>query len=50
MDVDCTAARHAGMRFLHAAWGYGPRPQGAEQLHHASEIGALARLDLAAAA
>lgn len=23
MDVDCDAARHAGMRFMHAAWGYG---------------------------
>jgi HAD superfamily hydrolase (TIGR01509 family) len=44
MDVDCAAARHAGMRFMHAAWGYGARPAGAPQLRAADEIGALARL------
>jgi N-acetyl-D-muramate 6-phosphate phosphatase len=44
MDVDCAAARGAGMRFLHAAWGYGPRPDGADQLASADEIGGLARL------
>jgi len=51
MDVDCAAARHAGMRFLHAAWGYGARPAGAAQLQRAEQIGDLVRLpaDLAAA-
>jgi HAD superfamily hydrolase (TIGR01509 family) len=44
MDVDCAAARGAGMRFLHAAWGYGPRPEGAAELRSAEEIGGLARL------
>jgi hypothetical protein len=47
MDVDCAAARGAGMRFLHAAWGYGPRPDGAVQLHSADEISGLARLGTA---
>lgn len=50
MDVDCAAARHAGMRFLHAAWGYGPRPAGAEQLRTPDEIGGLMRYDRRAAA
>jgi HAD superfamily hydrolase (TIGR01509 family) len=50
MDVDCTAARHAGMRFLHAAWGYGRRPEGAVQLRTPEEIGGLVRLDMQAAA
>lgn len=44
MDVDCDAARHAGMRFMHAAWGYGSRPEGVDQLRSAAEIGTLARL------
>jgi len=50
MDVDCAAARHAGMRFLHAAWGYGPRPAGAAQLRTPAEIGQLVRYDGRAAA
>lgn len=50
MDVDRDAARHAGMRFLHAAWGYGPRPAGAAQLHAPAEIAGLVRCDLPAAA
>ena len=50
MDVDCTAARHAGMRFLHAAWGYGRRPEGSAQLHTTAEIGDLVRLPLRDAA
>jgi N-acetyl-D-muramate 6-phosphate phosphatase len=41
MDVDCKAARAAGMRFLHAAWGYGARPDGAEQLRTPAELGSL---------
>ncbi len=41
MDVDREAARAAGMRFLHAAWGYGARPSGAEQLRTPAELGAL---------
>lgn len=32
MDVDGLAARAAGMRFLHAGWGYGACPDGAAQL------------------
>ncbi|MCW2953849.1 MAG: HAD-superfamily hydrolase, subfamily variant 3 [Conexibacter sp.] len=44
MAVDCDAARNAGMRFLHAAWGYGRRPAGVEQLQSADEIGDLMRL------
>lgn len=44
MDVDCDAARHAGMRFMHAAWGYGSRPEGVDQLRSTAEIGTLARL------
>lgn len=39
MDVDGRAARAAGMRFLHAAWGYGACPDGAEQLRVPSELG-----------
>lgn len=39
MDVDCAAARAAGMRFLHAGWGYGACPAGEEQLRHPSELG-----------
>lgn len=50
MDVDCAAARHAGMRFLHAAWGYGPRPAGAAQLQTPAEIAGLVRYDGRAAA
>jgi HAD superfamily hydrolase (TIGR01509 family) len=50
MEVDCLAARHAGMRFLHAAWGYGPRPAGAAQLRTPAEIGGLVRHDRLAAA
>ncbi len=41
MDVDCAAARAAGMRFLHAAWGYGARPDGAEQLRAPVQLGEL---------
>jgi HAD superfamily hydrolase (TIGR01549 family) len=41
MDVDCAAARAAGMRFLHAAWGYGARLPGAAQLRTPAELGEL---------
>ena len=41
MDVDGAAARAAGMRFLHAGWGYGACPDGAEQLRRPSELGEL---------
>lgn len=41
MDVDCEAAKNAGMRFLHAGWGYGARPPGAAQLRTPAELGAL---------
>jgi phosphoglycolate phosphatase len=41
MDVDCAAARAAGMRFLHAGWGYGACPEGAERLRHPSELGEI---------
>jgi N-acetyl-D-muramate 6-phosphate phosphatase len=48
MDVDCAAARAAGMRFLHAGWGYGARPDGAEPLRTPRELGELgARAPLA---
>lgn len=50
MDVDCAAARHAGMRFLHAAWGYGARPAGADQLRTPAEIAGLVSYDGRAAA
>lgn len=50
MDVDCAAARHAGMRFMHAAWGYGSRPAGSAQLRTADEIGDLVRMRLPDAA
>ncbi|HZV73120.1 MAG TPA: HAD family hydrolase [Conexibacter sp.] len=39
MDVDELAARAAGMRFLHAGWGYGACPQGAVQLRAPRELG-----------
>ena len=39
MDVDGLAARAAGMRFLHAGWGYGACPDGAEQLRAPRELG-----------
>lgn len=39
MDVDGLAARAAGMRFLHAGWGYGACPDGAEQLRSPRELG-----------
>jgi HAD superfamily hydrolase (TIGR01509 family) len=41
MDVDCAAARAAGMRFLHAGWGYGACLDGAERLRRPSELGEL---------
>ena len=41
MDVDCAAARAAGMRFLHAGWGYGACPEGAAPLRRPSELGEL---------
>jgi len=47
MDVDGLAARAARMRFLHAGWGYGARPDGAAQLrtpHELGEIGLAAPL------
>lgn len=39
MDVDGLAARAARMRFLHAGWGYGARPDGAAQLRTPHELG-----------
>jgi HAD superfamily hydrolase (TIGR01509 family) len=42
MDVDGAAARAAGMRFLHAGWGYGACPDGAAQLRAPHELGDLA--------
>jgi phosphoglycolate phosphatase len=41
MEVDCNAARSAGMRFLHAAWGYGKRPDGADQVRSPGELAAV---------
>jgi HAD superfamily hydrolase (TIGR01509 family) len=41
MDVDREAARNAGMRFVHAAWGYGACPSGVRQLRLPSELGEL---------
>lgn len=48
MDVDGLAARAAGMRFLHAGWGYGARPEGAEQLRAPRELGEVGVPALAA--
>jgi phosphoglycolate phosphatase-like HAD superfamily hydrolase len=39
MDVDGLAAKAAGMRFLHAGWGYGACPDGAERLRAPRELG-----------
>lgn len=41
MQVDCDAACNAGMRFLHAGWGYGARPDGARQLREPSELAGI---------
>ena len=41
MDVDGLAARAAGMRFLHAGWGYGARADGVAQLRTPAELGEL---------
>jgi phosphoglycolate phosphatase len=41
MDVDGVAARRAGMRFLHAGWGYGACPDGAGQLRTPHALGEL---------
>ncbi|HKG03768.1 MAG TPA: HAD family hydrolase [Conexibacter sp.] len=41
MDVDALAARAAGMRFLHAGWGYGATPEGAERLRTPLELGEI---------
>jgi HAD superfamily hydrolase (TIGR01509 family) len=41
MDFDCLAARAAGMRFLHAGWGYGACPEGAERLRSPRELGEI---------
>jgi HAD superfamily hydrolase (TIGR01509 family) len=41
MDVDGAAARRAGMRFLHAGWGYGACPDGAAQLRTPHALGEL---------
>jgi phosphoglycolate phosphatase len=38
MEVDRAAARAAGMRFLHAGWGYGACPDGARQLRAPSDL------------
>ena len=43
MDVDAAAAQAAGMRFLHAGWGYGACPDGAEQLRTPRELGEVGR-------
>ena len=48
MDVDGLAARAAGMRFLHAGWGYGARPPGTEQLRAPRELGEVGLRALAA--
>jgi HAD superfamily hydrolase (TIGR01509 family) len=48
MDVDGLAARAAGMRFLHAGWGYGARPDGAAQLRAPHELGEVGLRALAA--
>ncbi len=48
MDVDGLAARAAGMRFLHAGWGYGACPDGAEQLRTPHELGEVGLEALAA--
>jgi HAD superfamily hydrolase (TIGR01549 family) len=45
MQVDYEAAQNAGMRFLHAAWGYGERPAGVRQLRRARDIGGLSRIE-----
>jgi phosphoglycolate phosphatase len=42
MDVDCEAAANAGMRFYHAAWGYGACLPGAARLARPSELATLA--------
>jgi len=47
MEVDREAARAAGMRFRHAAWGYGERPDGAVQLREPAELATLADADAA---
>jgi HAD superfamily hydrolase (TIGR01662 family) len=44
MDVDCEAAHNAGMRFVHAGWGYGACPDGAPQLRTPAELAGLAGL------
>jgi phosphoglycolate phosphatase len=44
MQVDYEAACNAGIRFLHAGWGYGERPEGAGQLRRARDIGRLGPL------
>jgi HAD superfamily hydrolase (TIGR01549 family) len=43
MDVDALAAQAAGMRFLHAGWGYGACPDGAAALRSPQELGELAQ-------
>lgn len=48
MQVDYEAARNAGIRFFHAAWGYGDRPGEARQLHRARDIGSLGRAETGA--
>jgi HAD superfamily hydrolase (TIGR01509 family) len=45
MEVDRDAARGAGMRFLHAGWGYGPCPPGAAQLHAPEELVSVGLLE-----
>ncbi len=42
MQVDCEAAHNAGMRFMHAAWGYGACPSGAQQLRKPGELAGIA--------
>lgn len=42
MDVDCAAARNAGIRFLHAGWGYGACLDGAERLRAPGDLAHIA--------
>ena len=42
MEVDREAARNAGMRFLHAAWGYGACPAEVPRLREPGELASIA--------
>ena len=43
MDVDFLAARAAGLRYLHAVWGYGEAIEGAREASHFRSIIDLVR-------